>query len=147
MTSQTNTAADAVAVVERAVGELRTMTASLAEEMRTRLAAIRDARRLLDAELSTLERTLFGQDAITQLESPGSEIYPPTLAKLSPREWQVARIVATGATNAEASAKLFMAEQTVKNNLHSVFTKTGVRNRAELATWIWKYAGAEHHAQ
>ena len=58
---------------------------------------------------------------------------PSAVADLTPRELQVAVGVATGATNAEVAARLFMSEKTVARHLSSVFAKLGVRSRTELA--------------
>lgn len=51
-------------------------------------------------------------------------------AALSPREIQVLRLVAGGATNREAARALFVSETTVKTHLLHVFDKLGVRDRA-----------------
>lgn len=49
---------------------------------------------------------------------------------LSPREVQVLRLVAGGATNREAAAALFVSETTVKTHLLHLYDKLGVRDRA-----------------
>lgn len=57
---------------------------------------------------------------------------------LTTRETEVLRLVAEGLTNADVAARLFLSEHTVRNHLASIFGKTGVRNRAEAATWAWR---------
>ncbi len=52
---------------------------------------------------------------------------------LSPREWDVARAVAEGATNKEVATRLVITERTVKAHLSAVFEKLGVRDRLQLA--------------
>jgi DNA-binding CsgD family transcriptional regulator len=52
---------------------------------------------------------------------------------LTPTERQVAALVTTGLTNPQIAQRLFMARSTVKTHLDHIFTKTGVRTRAELA--------------
>jgi DNA-binding CsgD family transcriptional regulator len=52
---------------------------------------------------------------------------------LSPSQLAVARLVARGYTNKEAAAELGRSERTVRNQLHDVFRKLGLRNRVELA--------------
>jgi DNA-binding NarL/FixJ family response regulator len=49
---------------------------------------------------------------------------------LSPRELEVLRLVAGGATNREAAARLFISEATVKTHLLHVYAKLGVNDRA-----------------
>jgi len=55
---------------------------------------------------------------------------------LSEREEQVARCVATGLKNKEIAATLFITEGTVKNHVHSIFHKTGTKDRLEVGLWM-----------
>ena len=50
---------------------------------------------------------------------------------LSPREREVIRLVAAGATNQEIAGELGIGSETVKTLLGRVFSKLGVRRRAE----------------
>ncbi len=59
---------------------------------------------------------------------PGGE-EPP--AGLSAREREVMSLIATGATNGEIAARLFLSPHTVKEHTSSLYRKLGVRNRAE----------------
>jgi DNA-binding NarL/FixJ family response regulator len=52
-------------------------------------------------------------------------------AALSPRERQVVRLAASGATNRAIAETLGVGEETVKTLLSRVFTKLGVRRRTE----------------
>lgn len=52
--------------------------------------------------------------------------------RLSPREVEVAAALAGGKSTDEIAGSLFISVATVKNHLHSLFTKTGTRNRVEL---------------
>ena len=56
---------------------------------------------------------------------------PPGRAALSPREREVLRLVAGGATNREIAAELGVGDETVKTMLARAFAKLGVRRRAE----------------
>jgi DNA-binding NarL/FixJ family response regulator len=52
---------------------------------------------------------------------------------LTPAERRVARVVAGGATNREAAARLFVTVRTVEVHLTNVYRKLGIRSRTELA--------------
>ena len=54
-------------------------------------------------------------------------------AGLTARELEVARLVASGATNPEIAASLFLARKTVERHVSNVLLKVGARNRTELA--------------
>lgn len=54
----------------------------------------------------------------------------PARGALSQRELQVLKLVADGATNREAAAKLFISEASIKTHLLRIYDKLGVRDRA-----------------
>jgi ATP/maltotriose-dependent transcriptional regulator MalT len=54
----------------------------------------------------------------------------PVREVLSHREVEVLRLVASGASNRDAAAQLFVSEATVKTHLLHVYGKLGVRDRA-----------------
>lgn len=56
-----------------------------------------------------------------------------SLARLSERERQIAALVANGRKNRDIAQELNISENTVKRHLQSIFNKTGVRDRLELA--------------
>ncbi|HEV2092935.1 MAG TPA: helix-turn-helix transcriptional regulator [Rubrobacter sp.] len=51
---------------------------------------------------------------------------------LTPREEEIAGLVARGLSTRQISARLFVSEHTVQNHLRGVFEKVGVRSRREL---------------
>lgn len=55
------------------------------------------------------------------------------LTRLSERERQIAYFVARGMKNRDIGNELNISENTVKRHLQSIFTKTGARDRLELA--------------
>ncbi|MGC5614593.1 response regulator [Georgenia sp. Z1491] len=56
-----------------------------------------------------------------------------SLAMLTPREREVADVVAEGASNAEIATALHMSETTVKSHVTHIFGKLGVDNRVKVA--------------
>src|SRR5215470_11219440 len=56
-----------------------------------------------------------------------------TMGRLSTRERQIAYHVARGMKNKDIGEALSISENTVKRHLQSIFTKTGARDRLELA--------------
>ncbi|NMN97818.1 response regulator transcription factor [Antrihabitans stalactiti] len=82
------------------------------------------------------DNTLFSADAlrrIVQSSPPVAAAAPSTLTNLSSREREILCAIASGATNAEISAQLYLSETTVKTHISSVFGKLGARNRVEAA--------------
>ena len=57
----------------------------------------------------------------------------PLVEPLSERELEILRHVASGASNKEISAALFIAEGTVKNHVTNILGKLGVRDRTQAA--------------
>jgi DNA-binding CsgD family transcriptional regulator len=57
-------------------------------------------------------------------------------AQLSPREREVAELAATGRTNKEIAAELFLSVSTVEKHLKAVTRKLGVRSRAAIARGV-----------
>jgi DNA-binding CsgD family transcriptional regulator len=55
---------------------------------------------------------------------------------LTAREFEVARAIGSGMTNAEIAAELFVAPKTVSAHVEHILAKLGVSRRAEIATWV-----------
>ncbi|BAY62374.1 LuxR family two component transcriptional regulator [Calothrix brevissima NIES-22] len=64
-----------------------------------------------------------------------SESVSPALTSLTPREVDVARLVAMGATNQEIAQQLFICESTVKTHINSIFNRLNLKNRSQLAIY------------
>lgn len=60
----------------------------------------------------------------------------PTGAPLTAREREVARLVASGATNREIAQTLFLSPKTVERHISNALRKLGARNRAALAAHL-----------
>lgn len=55
------------------------------------------------------------------------------VASLTPQELEIARAVASGATNRETAQMLFISTKTIEYHLTRVYRKLGIRSRAELS--------------
>jgi DNA-binding CsgD family transcriptional regulator len=66
---------------------------------------------------------------------------PSTLDQLTPRELQVALVLAEGHTLREAAGKLFLSPKTVDYHLRHVYQKLGISSRAALAAAVAAPAG------
>jgi DNA-binding CsgD family transcriptional regulator len=57
---------------------------------------------------------------------------PSTVDQLTAQEVQIARFVATGATNRDVAAQLFLSKRTVDYHLRRIFAKLAISSRSEL---------------
>jgi DNA-binding NarL/FixJ family response regulator len=56
---------------------------------------------------------------------------PPELSALTERELEILTLLASGLSNAELGAQLYLSEPTIKTHLSSIFRKLGVRDRVQ----------------
>jgi DNA-binding CsgD family transcriptional regulator len=56
--------------------------------------------------------------------------------EISKREQEVIQLISKGMSNQEISDALFISLQTVKDHIHHIFVKTGVKNRVQLTNLI-----------
>jgi DNA-binding CsgD family transcriptional regulator len=69
---------------------------------------------------------------LAELRKPSSLTSDVTLSRLTPREVQIATLVAKGLTNAEIGAELWITQNSVKQALKRMFRKLDVSARAEM---------------
>jgi DNA-binding NarL/FixJ family response regulator len=72
----------------------------------------------------------------TPTQSPS---LPSTLAELTPREKEVLRLIATGASNREIAQELYISEGTVKNHVTNILNRLNLRDRTQAAIWANTY--------
>lgn len=70
---------------------------------------------------------------------PSDEPWHP----LTAREFEVARLVAAGQTNAEIAATLFIAPKTASSHVEHILAKLGASRRSEIAAWASAIARLE----
>jgi DNA-binding NarL/FixJ family response regulator len=75
--------------------------------------------------------------AILQKMSRGNTDAP--LAKLSPREMEIAEYVARGLSNKVIGARLDLSDNTVRNHLANIMQKLNFHNRVQVATLVLQH--------
>ncbi len=73
------------------------------------------------------------QKVVSRVDQKESETEPDEndpFFQLSTKEREILRLVGAGLSNKEIAAEVFMAEQTVKNYLSSIYSRLGVHDRA-----------------
>jgi len=94
-----------------------------------------DADRLIhDGRTMPAQRATDLAIAVASGAAPGDPDRPPQVP-LTPRERQVAALVASGRTNRQIGRVLGISEKTTEVHLHHVMSKLDVRSRAEVAAW------------
>jgi len=88
-----------------------------------------------DALVSPSITVRFLQHFSERTNSPSSREPTTTLTE---REEDIVRSVARGMTNAEIGEQLFISLSTVKSHVANIQSKLGVRNRVEIAGWVWE---------
>ncbi len=73
------------------------------------------------------------QGILSAMVNEGQEPRATNLDRLSERERQIALLVARGMKNKDIGNELTISENTVKRHLQSIFSKTGTKDRLELA--------------
>lgn len=61
--------------------------------------------------------------------------------ELTPRQFEIAQLVASGKSNRDIAAFLCVSTRTVENHLYSMYAKLGVRSRTELAILVYRHSG------
>jgi DNA-binding CsgD family transcriptional regulator len=87
--------------------------------------------------------TLSGHVSVRMAELGITTVPDPLLAKLTPRQRDVAQLAARGYTNADIGGALTLSENTVKKHLKDIFDLLEVANRTELAARL--PTGPLHH--
>jgi DNA-binding CsgD family transcriptional regulator len=117
------------------------------EAARVRVLVGLGCRALGDEEAAAMEleaaRTVFAQlGAAPDLARLEALAHPEAAWKahrLTERELQVLRLVATGATNHAIAGQLFVAEKTVDRHVSNIFTKLGVASRAAATAYAYQH--------
>ncbi|KHK49867.1 hypothetical protein PI87_24275 [Ralstonia sp. A12] len=69
---------------------------------------------------------------------------PTDFSTLTPRQLDVVREIARGASNAEIAAALHISVETVKAHIGRILSQLGARNRTAIAAMYWSALSDEH---
>jgi DNA-binding CsgD family transcriptional regulator/tetratricopeptide (TPR) repeat protein len=86
------------------------------------------------AEFETIGAPLWAKQARDELAR--TKVRPTHTSELTPSEQRVAELAASGMSNKDIAATLFVGTKTVEHNLTRVYAKLGIRSRVELARRI-----------
>ena len=82
------------------------------------------------------------QSVLTAMSQETQVERASNLQRLSERERQIAYLVARGMKNRDIAQQLSISENTVKRHLQSIFSKTGAKDRLELAVLALSEVGS-----
>jgi DNA-binding NarL/FixJ family response regulator len=77
-------------------------------------------------------------DQLPAADDPSAAAEDPRLALLTPREREVLIEVATGRSNAEIAARLFLTESTIKTHVARILPKLGLRDRVQAVVFAYQ---------
>lgn len=82
--------------------------------------------------------TVFQEDILGCIRDKiNSEHISGIFSQLTPRETEIARLIAQGLSNKEIAAALFLSEGTVRNHISAILDKTGLQHRTQIAVmWL-----------
>lgn len=117
------------------------------ETARVRLQMARACRQLGDHDTAEMEleaaRRVFEQlgaaPALEQVRQLTVRTASPSTGGLTPREIEVLRLLATGATNREIADSLVISDRTVARHVSNMFTKLGLSSRAAATAYAYEH--------
>lgn len=78
-------------------------------------------------------------------QAPADRALAERVALLTPREQEVLQLVASGATNGEIAAQLFVSEATVKTHFGRILSKLGLRDRVQAVILAYESGFVRSH--
>ena len=121
-------------------GEERAVIEAVAAGVDGFLVKTADSRALIEAVLALAQgrpilREQVADSLLRFVRREGSDqapSHPPLLERLTPREMEVAALVANGFSNAEVGLRLGITEKTVRNHVSDVLSKFGMERRTQI---------------
>jgi non-specific serine/threonine protein kinase len=119
----------------------------LAGMLRSRLGETMLAAALAEGRMLTVESAIAETLSDDQTERPSSTTPLPAgpVEVLTPREWEVARLLAKGYTDSQIAEALTIALSTVGSHVHHLLAKLDVHSRWQVAEWALAHEPAATH--
>lgn len=105
-----------------------------AEEIRRAIELVRAGKAMMDPAV---------QARLVERLTAGAGTSPALPDGLTAREAEVLGLIADGLSNQEIAARLFVSEVTVKTHINNLFSKTGVRDRAQAVRYAYAHQMAK----
>jgi DNA-binding NarL/FixJ family response regulator len=109
-----------------------------AQEIQRAIRTVHEGEALLDP---VVQRRLIEQIHHGAPRRPAPERSLPD--GLTQREAEVLGLIASGLSNAEIAQRLFISEATVKTHINNIFSKAGLRDRAQAVVYAIRHGLAE----
>jgi DNA-binding NarL/FixJ family response regulator len=110
-----------------------------ADEIHRAITAVADGHAQFDPSVQRRLLDAFNPPAPAGQSAPTAARAAPPPDDLTPREAEVLGHIAAGLSNLEIAAVLFVSEATVKTHINHLFTKTGLRDRAQLVGYAFRH--------
>ncbi|MFC5816100.1 response regulator [Nonomuraea harbinensis] len=115
-----------VAAIKRAAGGETVLSGAATERL---VAALREGTQIRPPE------------PVEPTRDDASATRPPY--GLSEREYEIALLVGSGASNKEIARQLYITEGTTKNHISNCLRKLGLRDRTQIAVWVSQNAAGQ----
>jgi DNA-binding CsgD family transcriptional regulator len=84
-------------------------------------------------------RKLGAKPDLQRMEQSVPSAPPAGAAELTPRQVEVLRLIATGKTNREVAAALYISEKTVARHMSNILARLDLPNRAAATAYVYKH--------
>ena len=128
------------AVDSSSLGHLRAIVRRLSDADGTSLSEVVQLARTLQIEsgitIDFKATPELGQPLVVVRVPSGAEVPRATMMRLTPREREVAALIADGLSNKQIAKRMAISVGTVKHYVHQILEKTGLQGRVAIATHL-----------
>jgi len=81
----------------------------------------------------------LGGDAPAEPRRARTPAPAPELPLLTPRQLEVARLIAEGMSNKEIASRITRSERTVEGHVEQICNRLGFNSRVQIAAWVVRH--------